>query len=112
MIPTTGIDTFRICGAFFRGTKSIPKRRELFQAARKSLEIRGNGGTGWARAWKISLWARLRDGEQAHEVLRGLLKLSDSRLTEYKGGGVYPNLFDVHPPFSDRWKFWSDPWHR
>jgi len=71
----------------------------LFDAARRSLEFRGDGGTGWSMAWKINFWARLHDGDHAHRLLGNLLTLTGSRDTEYKGGGVYPNLFDAHPPF-------------
>ena len=72
---------------------------EFMRAAQKSLELRGDGGTGWSRAWKINFWARLRNGNRAFEVLNGLLTLTDSPKTTYRGGGVYPNLFDAHPPF-------------
>jgi alpha-L-fucosidase 2 len=71
---------------------------DLFAAARKSLEFRGDGGTGWSRAWKINFWARLHDGDHAYLMLENLLTLTGaSRVSE--GGGVYPNLFDAHPPF-------------
>lgn len=72
---------------------------ELASAAQQSLEFRGDGGTGWSRAWKINFWARLRNGNRALNVLNGLLTLTDSPKTTYRGGGVYPNLFDAHPPF-------------
>jgi alpha-L-fucosidase 2 len=72
---------------------------ELFDAARKSLELRGDGGTGWSMAWKINFWARLQDGDHAYRMLSNLLTLTNSDKTAYKGGGVYPNLFDAHPPF-------------
>ncbi|TWT29770.1 hypothetical protein KOR34_50880 [Posidoniimonas corsicana] len=85
--------------AVFPGAEITPDTPELFNAARTSLEFRGDGGTGWARAWKINLWARLQDGDRAEKVLRGLLTLTDSPLTDYRGGGVYANLFDAHPPF-------------
>jgi alpha-L-fucosidase 2 len=71
----------------------------LYAAARRSLVFRGDGGTGWSMAWKINFWARLHDGDHAHRLLANLLTLTGSRATEYKGGGVYPNLFDAHPPF-------------
>jgi alpha-L-fucosidase 2 len=71
----------------------------LYAAARRSLVFRGDGGTGWSMAWKINFWARLHDGDHAHGLLANLLTLTGSRATEYKGGGVYPNLFDAHPPF-------------
>jgi alpha-L-fucosidase 2 len=72
---------------------------ELMRAAQQSLDFRGDGGTGWSRAWKINFWARLRNGDRALKVLNGLLTLTDSPKTTYRGGGVYPNLFDAHPPF-------------
>ena len=73
---------------------------ELFEAARKSLITRGDDGTGWSLAWKINFWARLKDGDHAYKLLRNLLRLVGSTKTNYSGGGgVYPNLFDAHPPF-------------
>jgi alpha-L-fucosidase 2 len=72
---------------------------ELFEAARKSLEMRGDGGTGWSMGWKVNFWARLKDGDRAYKLINHLLRLTGSALTEYSGGGVYPNLFDAHPPF-------------
>jgi alpha-L-fucosidase 2 len=50
-------------------------------------------------AWKINFWARLQDGDHAHRLLSNLLTLTGGSATAYKGGGVYPNLFDAHPPF-------------
>jgi alpha-L-fucosidase 2 len=61
---------------------------KLAAAARRALELRGDGGTGWAKAWKIALWARLRDGDHAHLMLSGLLAES-----------TLPDMFDTHPPF-------------
>ncbi len=81
------------------GSEITPDSAPLFAAARKSLEMRGDGGTGWSRAWKVNFWARLRDGNRSHRVLQGLLTLTGSPLTDYRGGGVYPNLLDAHPPF-------------
>jgi alpha-L-fucosidase 2 len=77
-------------------TKHTP---ELFAAARRSLELRGDGGTGWSMAWKISFWARLLDGDHALEMLANLLHLVGEDGVVYEGGGVYKNLFDAHPPF-------------
>ena len=71
---------------------------DLFAAARKSLELRGDVGTGWSLAWKINLWARLRDGDRAYLLLQKAL--SPVYAKEFGGGGgVYRNLFDAHPPF-------------
>ncbi|HEX3229122.1 MAG TPA: glycoside hydrolase family 95 protein [Pyrinomonadaceae bacterium] len=73
---------------------------ELFAAARKSLELRGDVGTGWSLAWKINLWARFRDGDRAYMLLQKALTPVYSNDPRYRGGGgVYPNLFDAHPPF-------------
>ncbi|HEY8485511.1 MAG TPA: glycoside hydrolase N-terminal domain-containing protein [Longimicrobiales bacterium] len=72
---------------------------ELFEAARRSLEFRGDGGTGWSMAWKVNFWARLQDGDRAYRMLENLLTLTGSEKTTNRGGGVYPNLFDAHPPF-------------
>jgi len=79
----------------------ITKERspDLFEAARKSLEFRGDGGTGWSMAWTINFWARFQDGDHAYKLLRNLLTLTGSDKTRHEGGGVYPNLFDAHPPF-------------
>jgi alpha-L-fucosidase 2 len=72
---------------------------ELSAAASKTLELRGDGGTGWSRAWKVNFWARLQDGNRAHKLLQGLFEPAWSSETEYSGGGTYPNLFCAHPPF-------------
>ncbi|HEY3441559.1 MAG TPA: glycoside hydrolase family 95 protein [Paludibaculum sp.] len=73
---------------------------ELAAAARKTLALRGDEGTGWSKAWKINFWARLHDGDHAFKIVREQLKLVDTTKTEYsKGGGTYANLFDAHPPF-------------
>ncbi|MNW37727.1 hypothetical protein D3C74_147790 [compost metagenome] len=73
---------------------------ELFQAARRSLEIRGDGGTGWSLGWKIGLWARFKDGDRAEQLISNLLTLvKPNEPIHREQGGVYPNLFDAHPPF-------------
>lgn len=64
---------------------------DLAKAARTSLERRlqaGSGHTGWSRAWIINFWARLEEGDTAHENIVALLAKS-----------THPNLFDNHPPF-------------
>ena len=72
----------------------------LAAAARKTLEIRGDDGTGWSLAWKINFWARLLDGNHAYRLIRELLKSNSGAQTDiHHGGGVYPNMFDSHPPF-------------
>jgi len=72
----------------------------LFAAARKTLELRGDVGTGWSLAWKINFWARLQDGDHAYKLLTRALTPVYQKGEEFGGGGgVYPNLFDAHPPF-------------
>ncbi|GAA2500910.1 glycoside hydrolase family 95 protein [Winogradskya humida] len=60
----------------------------LAAAAETSLRARGDGGTGWSKAWKINFWARLFDGDHAHLMLSEQLRTSTLR-----------NLWDTHPPF-------------
>ena len=72
----------------------------LADAARKTLEMRGDDGTGWSLAWKVNMWARLLDGDHAYTLFRNLLRLTKENGTQHGGGGgAYPNLFDAHPPF-------------
>ncbi|MCX7604773.1 MAG: glycoside hydrolase family 95 protein [Bryobacteraceae bacterium] len=68
-------------------------------AARRSLELRGDGGTGWSRAWKVCLWARLRDGGRAWSLLARLFEPARTAPGEFRRGGVMPNLLCSHPPF-------------
>lgn len=73
---------------------------QLAEAARVSLNARGDVSTGWSTAWKINLWARLRDGDRAYKLMHNLLRLvGDTRVNYGAGGGLYANLFDAHPPF-------------
>ncbi len=72
---------------------------ELFAAARRSLELRGDGGTGWSMAWKVNFWARFHDGDHALRMIANMLTLVEGTATIYEHGGVYANLFDAHPPF-------------
>ena len=75
--------------ALFPGHGITPRGTpKLAAAARRTLELRGDGGTGWSKAWKIAFWARLGDGDHAHLMLRGLL-----------GESTLPNMFYTHPPF-------------
>ena len=67
---------------------------EFEEAARASLNGRGNGGTGWSLAQKINAWARLKDGNRARTLLKNALNDATRG-----GAGIYENLFDAHPPF-------------
>lgn len=73
---------------------------ELAEACKVTLSHRGDGGTGWSRAWKINFWARLLDGDHSFLLLRNLMVPSISIETDMRDkGGLYMNLFDAHPPF-------------
>ncbi len=72
---------------------------ELFRAAARTLELRGDEATGWSMGWKINFWARMLDGDHAYEIVRNLFKLVGTSETNMRGGGLYRNLFDAHPPF-------------
>jgi alpha-L-fucosidase 2 len=73
---------------------------ELAKAARRTLEIRGDVGTGWSKAWKINFWARLLDGDHTYLLIRELMQYKNEVGTNYtNSGGIYPNFFDAHPPF-------------
>ena len=86
--------------ALHPGRQIIPEQQpELAAACQRTLEIRGDGGTGWAMAWKINFWARLRDGNHAFGILKNGLRYVDATQVSVRGGGTYANLFDAHPPF-------------
>lgn len=74
---------------------------ELIEACRKTLEYRGDNGTGWSLGWKINFWARMFDGNHALQLIDMQLRPVDNAyIINYKrGGGTYPNMFDAHPPF-------------
>jgi len=73
---------------------------DFAEACKVTLSHRGDGGTGWSRAWKINFWARLLDGDHSFMLLKNLMVPSISQKTEMRDkGGLYMNLFDAHPPF-------------
>ena len=84
--------------AVFPGDEITPAQPELFKAARQSLIYRGDEATGWSMGWKLNLWARFLDGDHANVILKNLLKPVPGK-GMMGGGGMYPNLFDAHPPF-------------
>ncbi|MBA6152806.1 glycoside hydrolase family 95 protein [Gelidibacter maritimus] len=79
---------------------STAQTPELAEAARVTLNARGDSGTGWSRAWKMNFWARLNDGNRSHKMLKNLLKpVSDTSVEMSTAGGTYSNLLCAHPPF-------------
>ncbi len=72
---------------------------KLTEAARVSLNARGDGGTGWSIGWKVNFWARLQDGDRAYKLLRRALQLTSNESYLFNGGGVHENLLSTHPPF-------------
>ena len=76
---------------------------DLARAAHHTLELRGFETTGWSCGWRVNLYARLGDAENAYKMYRRLLRYvspdgyegEDAR----RGGGTYPNLLDAHSPF-------------
>lgn len=86
--------------------------KNLYDASRRSLEIRGDNGTGWSIAWKINLWAKFKEGNHSFDVFKKQMEFADSFKENSFGndipksektvgvhGGTYTNLFDAHPPF-------------
>ncbi|MCR5181370.1 MAG: glycoside hydrolase family 95 protein [Bacteroidaceae bacterium] len=74
---------------------------DLWQAARVTLQQRGDQATGWSLGWKTCFWARMFDGNHAYKIISNLLRLlpDDSKVRDFPDGRTYPNLFDAHPPF-------------
>jgi alpha-L-fucosidase 2 len=76
------------------------KTPALIDAAKKTLEVRGDDGPSWTIAYKLLFWARLHDGERAYKLLSGLLRATERTDINYgAGGGIYPNLLSAGPPF-------------
>lgn len=79
---------------------SVENTPALAEAAKVSLNARGDEGTGWSLAWKVNFWARLKDGDRAYKLFKRLLKPTATQGTVMEeGGGTYPNLLCAHPPF-------------
>jgi len=85
----------------FPGNQITPySTPQLFDAARTSLNYRGDVSTGWSMGWKVNLWARLLDGNHARKLISDQLTLVDPAKGGFGGsGGTYLNFFDAHPPF-------------
>ncbi|PWK80037.1 alpha-L-fucosidase 2 [Mucilaginibacter oryzae] len=72
----------------------------LAEAAKKTLEVRGDDGPSWSIAYKILWWARLHDGNRTYKLFKELMKPTLKTDINYgAGGGVYPNLLSAGPPF-------------
>ncbi|RZM29054.1 MAG: glycoside hydrolase family 95 protein [Pedobacter sp.] len=73
---------------------------ELAEAAKKTLEVRGDDGPSWTIAYKLLFWARLQDGNRAFKLFKEILKPTLRLDINYgAGGGVYPNMLSAGPPF-------------
>ena len=81
----------------------VNSREAIHRAASRTLELKGDQTTGWSTGWRVNLYARLHDAENAYHIYRKLLSYvspdgyrgPDAR----RGGGTYPNLLDAHSPF-------------
>ena len=72
----------------------------LAEAAKKTLEVRGDDGPSWTIAYKLLFWARLKDGNRAFKLLKEILKPTSRTDINYgAGGGVYSNMLSAGPPF-------------
>ena len=79
----------------------MEKTPDLAEAAKVSLNARGDDGTGWSLAWKVNFWARFKDGDRAYKLYRRLLypaTIKGEKLMG-QGSGTFSNLFCAHPPF-------------
>jgi alpha-L-fucosidase 2 len=76
---------------------------EVSAMVKRSLERRGDEGTGWSMGWKVCLWARLKDGDHALKLVKNQLRYMpaepDESVDMWHSGGTYANMFDAHPPF-------------
>ncbi len=72
---------------------------ELFDAVRRTLELRGDLASGWSMGWKINAWARLQDGDHAYSIISNLFNPIGFGDKSRSGGGLFKNLLDAHPPF-------------
>ena len=95
-IRTTGM--YHICLRYIRGAKYHHYWIRRGPVA-EHLEVRGDGGTGWSKAWKINFWARLLDGNHAYKMYQELLK-----------GSTLNNLL-IHPPFQIDGTFRCNGWY-
>lgn len=88
--------------AFHPGKQiSMEKTPDLAEAAKVSLNARGDDGTGWSLAWKVNFWSRFKDGDRAYKLYRRLLFPATIKTEKLmgQGSGTFQNLFCAHPPF-------------
>jgi len=86
--------------SLFPGDEVADEHSPTGEAARQSLILRGPGGTGWTRAWKLLMWARLREGDRAEGMLYKCQRHVRSGDIDYEdGGGRYANMLCAMPPF-------------
>ena len=78
---------------------TIDKTPDLWNAAKKSLLLRGDEATGWSMGWKINCWARMLDGDHAYKIINNLFRPLGLGHQKVRKGGLYRNLFDACPPF-------------
>ena len=90
-------------GLYPSNQSTASRTPDLFEAAKVSLQHRGDVSTGWSMGWKVCSWARFFDGNHAYKLIQDQLTLTaDTFLifgTTKQHGGTYPNMFDAHPPF-------------
>jgi len=88
-VAVSGARTAKAHWGLHPGREITPRGTpKLAEACKVTLSHRGDGGTGWSRAWKINFWARLLDGDHAFKMV-----------SEAIADNTFPNMFDAHPPF-------------
>ncbi|MEY4886243.1 MAG: hypothetical protein RL151_1552, partial [Bacteroidota bacterium] len=86
--------------AVYPGEQITPGKTPVWaKAAAVALASRGDVSTGWSSAWRISLWARLFDGDRAYRSIQSITNPAEQLRNDRAGSGVYVNLFGAHPPF-------------
>lgn len=84
---------------FYPGDQITPAATpELFNAVRRTLELRGDLASGWSMGWKINCWARMLDGNHAYKIIENLFN-PVGHGSGRKGGGLYKSMLDACPPF-------------
>lgn len=85
---------------FHPGDQITPEKTpELFKAVRRTLELRGDGATGWSMGWKVNFWARMLDGDHAYLIIKNLINPSGFGPNPKGGAGLSRSMLDMHPPF-------------